>query len=79
MDKIEGLKRCYIPKWPYTLELDNSNSNPIDWTCAPTPYPSLAAIVVYNEWINRRLNSACKNIIPLTPSVSYIIKKRNKA
>jgi hypothetical protein len=34
---------------------------------------------VYNKWINKRLTSACDNTIPLTSSVSRIIKKRNKA
>jgi hypothetical protein len=34
---------------------------------------------VYNEWINKRLTSACDNTIPLTPSVSRVIEKRNKA
>jgi hypothetical protein len=51
----------------------------MDWTCALTPQTSLAVIVVYNEWINRRLTSACDNTIPLTPSVSRVIEKRNKA
>ena len=51
----------------------------MDWTCAPTPQTSLAAIAVYNEWINKRLAGACDNTIPLTPSVSRVIKKRNKA
>jgi hypothetical protein len=51
----------------------------MDWTCAPTPHTSLAAITVYDEWINRRLDGACNNMIPLTPSVSRVIEKRNKA
>ena len=34
---------------------------------------------MYNEWINRRLTNAYNNTIPLTPSISYIIEKRNKA
>ena len=35
--------------------------------------------MVYNKWINRRLDGACNNTIPLTPSVSRVIEKRNKA
>jgi hypothetical protein len=47
--------------------------------CAPIPQTSLAAIAVYDEWINRRLTGACDNTIPLTPSISRVIEKRNKA
>jgi hypothetical protein len=39
----------------------------------------LAIIAVYNKWINKRLASAYNNTIPLTPSISYIIEKYNKA
>jgi hypothetical protein len=51
----------------------------MDWTCAPIPQTSLAAIAVYDEWINKRLTGACDNTIPLTLSVSRVIEKRNKA
>jgi hypothetical protein len=81
MEKIEGpKKRRYIPGRPYTPEPEDSgDDDPMDWTCAPTPYTSLAAIAVYDEWINNRLTGACNNTIPLTPSISYVIEKRNKA
>jgi hypothetical protein len=85
MDKIEGPKkrrhisgRPHTPE-PHTSEPDDSDSDPMDWTCAPTPYTSLAAIAVYDEWIDKRLAGACDNTIPLTPSVSRVIEKRNKA
>jgi hypothetical protein len=58
---------------------DDDDGNPMDWTCAPIPQTSLAAIAVYDEWINKRLAGACDNTIPLTPSVSCVIEKRNKA
>jgi hypothetical protein len=51
----------------------------MDWTYAPTPQTSLAVIIVYNEWINKHLAGAYNNTIPLTPSISRVIKKRNKA
>jgi hypothetical protein len=79
IEKIEGPKRRYIPGRPYTPELDDSDGDPMDWTCASTPHASLAAIAVYDEWINKRLAGACDNTIPLTPSVSRVIEKRNKA
>jgi hypothetical protein len=79
IEKIKGPKRRYIPGRPQTPEPEDNNGDPMDWTCAPTPYPSLAAIAVYDEWINNRLTGACNNTIPLTPSVSRIIEKRNKA
>jgi hypothetical protein len=80
MEKIEGpRKRRHIPGRPQTPESEDNNGDPMDWTCAPTPYTSLAAIAVYDEWINRRLDGACNNTIPLTPSVSRVIEKRNKA
>jgi hypothetical protein len=51
----------------------------MDWTYAPIPQTSLAAIIVYDKWINKRLVGAYDNTISLTPSVSRIIEKRNKA
>ena len=80
IDKIEGLKkRCHIPGRPQTPKPEDDNGDPMDWTCAPTPHTSLAAIAVYDKWINRRLTGACDNTIPLTPFVSRVIEKRNKA
>jgi len=80
MDKIEGpKKRRHIPRQPHTPKPDDSDSDPMDWTYAPTLYTSLAAIAVYDEWIDKRLASAYDNTIPLTPSVSRVIEKCNKA
>jgi len=79
IEKIKGLKRRHIPRRPHTPKPDDSDDEPMDWTCASTPYPSLAAIAVYDEWINICLKGACNNTIPLTPSISRVIKKRNKA
>jgi hypothetical protein len=30
MEKIKGLKRCYIPRRPYTPKLEDSDNDPID-------------------------------------------------
>ena len=79
MEKIEGPKRRHIPGRPHTPEPDDSDYEPMDLTCASTPHPSLAAIAVYDKWIDTRLKGACNNTIPLTPSVSRVIEKRNKA
>ena len=80
MDKIKGpKKRHHISRRLHTPKPDDSDSDPIDQTCALTPYTSLAAIAVYDEQIDKRLTSACDNTIPLTPSVSHMIEKHNKA
>jgi hypothetical protein len=50
IEKIKGpRKRRHIPRWPQTPKPEDDNGDPIDWTYAPTPHTSLAAIAVYNK------------------------------
>lgn len=80
LDKMEAIEapwrhdnnRFQTPEPEETLE-------PINWSLVDTPDRSLAAIEPYTKYIDHRLSSAINDTIPLTPTVSRVIDKRNKA
>ena len=51
----------------------------IDWKNCETPDKLLVAIQPYSNYINHRILSAIKGTITLTPSITRVTDKRNKA
>ena len=63
-----------------TPERENSPSNEeIDQKNCVTPETSLSAIQPYSDYINHQLSSAIQGTVTLTPSISRVTEKRNKA
>src|SRR5580692_3421468 len=50
-----------------------------DWVSVKTPDTTLDAIKPYSDYIDHCLKSAVEDAIPLSPTVSHVINKRNKA
>jgi hypothetical protein len=53
--------------------------DPLDWVSIKTPDATLCAIKPYDEYIDHRLKSAVEGVVPLSPTISHVINKRNKA
>jgi hypothetical protein len=76
MQQIEAPRRLLNPDRFKTPEPEDSL---IDWRSADTPDTTLLAIKPYSDYIDHRLKSAIEGTIPLSPTISRVIDKRNKA
>jgi hypothetical protein len=78
MQRMEAPHKLLNPDRFKTPEPEDP-CTPIDWATAETPDTTLVAIKPYSEYIDHRLKSAIEGTIPLSPTVSHVIDKRNKA
>ncbi|KAH9213575.1 hypothetical protein DL95DRAFT_390374 [Leptodontidium sp. 2 PMI_412] len=51
----------------------------VDWSKITTPEGSIPKIQEYSEYIDKRIYGAIDGSIPLSPTVTRVIEKRNKA
>ena len=78
METIEGPRR--LPDFS-TPEPEGLKTPPpeINWSVVETPYRLITALTPYNEYIDYRITAAINGWVPLSPTVSHVIEKRNKA
>ncbi|KAH6716078.1 hypothetical protein BKA61DRAFT_720338 [Leptodontidium sp. MPI-SDFR-AT-0119] len=81
MQKFEPPVERYYDLVEKMLALLEKTPEPVevDWLKVTTPETSIAKVQEYSEYINKRLASAIDDSIPLTPSVTRVIEKRDKA
>ncbi|KAL5315055.1 hypothetical protein ACEPPN_017706 [Leptodophora sp. 'Broadleaf-Isolate-01'] len=81
MEKFEPPVERYYDPVEKMLALLEKTPEPVevDWSKVTTPETSIAKVQEYSEYINKRLAGAIDDSIPLTPSVTRVIEKRDKA
>ena len=78
MQRMEAPRRL-LNSDPFRTPEPEDSWTVTDWVSVKTPDTTLDAIKPYSDYIDHRLKSAVEGAIPLSPTVSHIINKRNKA